>query len=157
MRLGISLVISSVKAAAVTLALKFIKAQIYATTWTLRLSKRLKAIQPKFVYLAGVIASLVMVPAQSLDLRLRLAQPVMVMVKCVCSKASSPCSKLALSAAALASTFLSHVKLATAVENTKNKKHLRSKYRQALMMECVSAQWVTVNQVSMVDHPAIFM
>jgi hypothetical protein len=136
---------------------KSTKAQICATTWTLPLSRRLRAIQPKFVFLVGVIANHVMALVLSLVQKQKPVQLAVDMVRFGCSKASSRCNKLALSAAVPASTFLSLAKHVMAAESTKNKKRWKSKSRRVLMTVCVFVQLVTANLVLMADLQAIFM
>ena len=143
---AISSAIFLVKVVDVSRGLRCIRVPIYVTTWRSLSSKLLRVTPRKFGYQAGVTASHVTELAQSLVARLRDALLVMVMAKFVSSRASSQCNKLALSAAALASTFPSHARLAMAAVNIKNKKHSKSKSLRVLMMVCACAPLVTASQ-----------
>ena len=152
-----SLAISLVKVADVSQGHRYIKVLIYVTTWRSLSSRLPRVTRLKFGYQAGVIASRVMALALNLEAKPRDALLAAVMAKFVSSKAFSPCNKLAPSVVARANIFLSHVRLAMAAVNIKNKRHLRSKSLLVLMMVCVCAPLEMASPASMVDHPAIFM
>ena len=118
-----SLAISLVKVADVSQGRRSIKVPIYVTTWRSLLSKLPRVTRLKFGCQAGAIASRAMALALNLVVRPRDALLAAVMAKSASSKASFPCNKLALSVAALVSTFRSHARLAMAAVNIKNKKH----------------------------------
>ena len=154
---AISSAISSGKAADAMRGRRYIREPIYVTTWRSLSNRQPKVTQLKFGCLVGVIASHVKEPVPSLEVSQKNVLRVMVMAKCVFSKASSQCNKLALSAVALVSTFLSHAKLAMVAASLKNKKLWKSRFPLELMMVCAYALWVMVSQASMVAHLAISM
>jgi hypothetical protein len=139
MPLVIFLVIFLDRVAVVRLDRRYIKALIFVTTWRSLLSKRPRVTPPKFGFLAGAIARLVMALVLNLAVSQKNVQLVMAMAKFGCSKVSFPCSKLAQSVAVLVNIFLSLARLVTAAVSIKSKKHLRLRSLRELMMVCAFA------------------